>query len=98
MRNIKMGLITLAASAAILIPAAGATASTQQDTSTAASSSLTCVVLCFDLYVDDVLSGNDVEISPTVEFCGIQAVQLQALAVGQTIDCADGHKKVKRSK
>ena len=100
MRTIKMGLITLAASAALVIPAASATANAtaQQSTSKATSSSLGCVVLCFDLYVDDVLSGNNVEINPTVEFCGIQAAQLQALAIGQTIDCADGPKKVKRSK
>jgi hypothetical protein len=105
MRNVKTALITLAASAAILIPAGSAAAATTQSTSAAASSSLSsttsslaCVALCFNLYDNDVLTGNDVDIITTVSFCGIQAAQLQVLSIGQTITCVDGHKKVKRTK
>jgi hypothetical protein len=104
MRSIKMGLITLAATAAVVIPATSAAASTQS-TSTAATSSLSsttsslaCLALCFNLYDNDVLSGNDVDIITAVSFCGIQAAQLQVLSIGQSITCVEGHKKVKRTK
>jgi len=97
MRNIKMGLITLAASAAILVPATSATAVTQN---TAASSSLSnapCIVGavgCFDIYIDDVLSHNDVDVNTAISFCG---VQVQALAVGQFMNCGGGKKAYRQS-
>jgi hypothetical protein len=100
MRSIKMGLITLTATAALVIPAAGATASTEHNTSAVTTSSSGCVILCFDHLIDNVVTDNNVEISPTVSFCGIQAAQLQALSIGQSIVCVDGggHKSVKRTK
>ena len=102
MRNFKMGLITAAASAALLIPAAGASAATQSvsqasKTATASTASTGCVLLCFNTYVDDVLTGNDVSILYGASFCGISVNVLQALSIGQVVDCGDGHKKVKRT-
>jgi hypothetical protein len=100
MRNVKTALIALSASAALAIPASGATASAEQNTSAATSSSAACVIVCFDHLVDNVVTNNNVEISPTVSFCGIQAAQLQLLSIGQSIVCLDGggHKSVKRTK
>jgi hypothetical protein len=107
MRNLKMGLITLAASAALLIPAAGASAATQSvskasTASTASTASSGCLLLCFNTYVDDVLSGNDVSVLDGASFCGISVNVLQVLSIGQIVDCGtdgDGHhKKVKRTK
>jgi hypothetical protein len=99
MRTIKTALITLAASTAILVPATSAAAATQS-TSTAASSSVTsakCIVGlvgCFDLYVNDVLSDNDVDIITAIDFCG---VQVQVLGIGQFMDCGDGKKVHRKS-
>jgi hypothetical protein len=107
MRNLKTGLITLAATAAFLVPAAGASAATQSvSQASTASSAMTassgCVLLCFNTYVDDVLSDNDVSILDGASFCGISVNALQVLSIGQIVDCGtdgDGHhKKVKRTK
>ncbi|MGH2943512.1 MAG: hypothetical protein ACRDLN_12145 [Solirubrobacteraceae bacterium] len=95
MRKFKMGLIALTASAALMIPAANAAASTQSVSNTASSSSAGCVLLCFDLYVDDVLSGNDVDIITATVFCN--NISLVGVLVGQWVSCGDGHKKVKRT-
>jgi UDP-N-acetylmuramyl pentapeptide phosphotransferase/UDP-N-acetylglucosamine-1-phosphate transferase len=103
MRKFKMGLITLAASAAVLIPAAGASASTQSVASTeAVSTALTgCQFLCFNTYIDDVVQGNDVDIDTASTFCGINLSVIGVL-LNQEVDCGDDghghHKKVKRTK
>jgi len=97
MRNIKMGLITLAASAAILVPAASATAVTQNTAASSSLSSAPCVVGavgCFDIYINDVLSHNDVDVTTAISFCG---VQVQALAVGQFMNCGGGKKAYRQS-
>jgi len=96
MRNIKMGLITFAATAALVIPAAGATASTQQHTSSSLSNTPCIVgaVGCFDIYINDVLSHNDVDVTTAISFCG---VQVQALAIGQFMNCGGGKKAYRQS-
>jgi hypothetical protein len=97
MRNLKSIVITLAASTAILIPAASAAATTQS-TSTASSSSLSapCVagIGCFDIYINDVLAHNDVDVITAVSFCG---VQVQVLGIGQWMDCGGGKKAHRKS-
>lgn len=89
MRKFKMGLITLAASAAFLVPAGSAVASTQS-TSNGASSSLGCVLVCFDIYTGDILSHNNVSVNTAANVCGVQVVQLTALGIGQIVKCSNG--------
>jgi hypothetical protein len=95
MRKFKTGLIALVASAAMLVPATAANASTQSVSNTA-SSSLTngCVLVCFDLYTGDVLSGNDVDILNATIFCN--NISLVNVLVNQEVHCGGG-KKVKRT-
>ena len=99
MRKFKYGLVALAASAAMIIPAGLANASTQS-ASTSNTASTGCVVgvlSCFDLYTGDVLSNNDVDVTTAVAFCGVQVSVLNALGVGNWMDCGGGKKVHKKS-
>jgi len=49
---------------------------------------------CFDIYINDVLSHNDVDVTTAISFCG---VQVQALAVGQFMNCGGGKKAYRQS-
>jgi hypothetical protein len=99
MRKFKTGLIALAASAALVIPAGLANASTQS-ASTSNTASTKCVIGllgCFDIYTGDILSDNDVDVSTAATFCGVQVSVLNALGVGNWMDCGGGKKVHKKS-
>jgi hypothetical protein len=98
MRNLKTGLITLAASAAFLVPAAGAQAATSSvaTTNAAMTASSGCQAFCFDIYKNDVLTDIDVDILTTSLKC--IGVNLQALNIGQQAICGDPTVNVHRKK
>jgi hypothetical protein len=99
MRNLKTGLITLAATAAFLVPAAGAQAATTSSVATTNASmtaSGSCLFLCFDIYKNGVLTDIDVDlITATLKCIG---VNLQALNIGQQAICGDPTVTVVRKK
>jgi hypothetical protein len=104
MRTFKVCLVTLAASAAILVPAASAAAAPQGASGPVAAASSGCVFLCFDLYEDGVIVGHDVGAGTAFDFCNgeLSLVQLTSIGIGQTVDCGrddQGHHRwVKRIK
>jgi hypothetical protein len=103
MQKIKVGIIALAASAAILAPAGGV-AATAQSASGPTKGAAFCVLACFDLYEDGLRVGHDVDLLPATLFCWGGApppLPIEALALGQRIECYpyQGHQRwVIRSK
>lgn len=98
MRNLKTGLIALAASAAFLVPATSATAATSSvaTTNAAMTASAGCQFLCFDIYKNNVLSDINVTLIDASLKC--VGVNLQALNIGQQAICGDPTVKVVRKK
>jgi hypothetical protein len=105
MQKIKVGIIALAASAAVLALAGSAGATTQSASSPAAAAPV-CSFACFDLYEDGVLVGDDVDVVTAIKFCyagGLPPlpIPLDMLEIGQRVECYpyQGHKRwVIRSK
>jgi hypothetical protein len=101
MHNFKKGLLTLAATAAVLAPAAPAVANTSTSSSAA---SFDCLALCKFSVLDDnnVEVVKDVNALNAVNVCpNVSLVQVTAFALGQVADCSNGahsnYKKVKRT-
>lgn len=104
MRHFPKVLVTLIASAALLVPAALAGADSQ-----AASKSVATSVDCIALLCNfSILNDNDVEVlnnlnvAAVINVCpSIQVVELNLLAVGDVIWCSGstnpGYKKIKRN-
>jgi hypothetical protein len=98
MRKFKIGLVTLAASAVILVPA-GSAAATAQNTSNAPLSSLsTCAFLCFDLLEDDIVVAHNVDIFAAANWCVLPGPQLASLSIDEIIVCSNPHRKIRRIK
>lgn len=93
MRKFKLGLITLAATAAVAVPASSALAG-NESTSATGSTSVLCgavnVASCWDIYTGDILSDNDVTINVAANICGVSIVRLEAVHVGDFISCSNG--------
>jgi hypothetical protein len=103
MRKVKMGLITLAASAAVFAPVAGsATASTQSAPSKASAGCIGIGVLnCFQILNDNnVVVVDDVNVSTGGILCGVAVIELNLLQIGDFTDCSNNshsdYKKIKR--
>jgi hypothetical protein len=98
MRKFKMGLVTLAASAAVLVPATSAPATTSSVASTSAAMTATggCEFLCFDIYKNDVLSDIDISLVEAELKC--TGVNLSLLSIGQQAVCGDNSVKAVRKK
>jgi hypothetical protein len=98
MTKFKMGLAALAASAAMIVPAGLANAGTQSaSTSNTASTPCVAGIGCIDLWVGDVLSNNDVDITTAANFCGVQVSVVNALGIGNWMDCGGGKKIHRKS-
>lgn len=98
-RKFKTGLVTLAASATILLPAGSAAATTQSTSNAPLSSPSACVLLCFDLLEDDVVVAHNVSIFEAAMWCGLPGpLPLQSLGIDQTWVCGDPHRKVRRTR
>jgi hypothetical protein len=96
-RKFKTVLVTLAASATILLPAGSTAATTQSTSNVPLSSPSGCVFLCFDLLEDDVVVGHDVDIITAALWCGyVSHTPLQSLGIDQTWVCGIPHRKVRR--
>jgi hypothetical protein len=99
MRKFKIGLITLAASAALLMPIAGnATAATQNPSSASASAS-GCLFLCYNWYVNDNIVAHDVDIVTTASWCDetVQALSVMGIGAVRVCPAGAGSRKVKRT-
>lgn len=92
MRKFKACLIVFAGSAAIFLPA-HAVATATPSASNALSSS-TCVLLCFDIYRDDVLIVSNADLGMVAKYC--QPLPIVPLQIDQTFVCADGHTEIRR--
>jgi hypothetical protein len=92
MSRFKVGLVTVVASAAILMLTGNASATT----STASTTSMTCTLLlpCFDLYDNGDLTSN-VDFITAATFCGVQPVVLMTVPIGTWVVCGNG-KKIRR--
>jgi hypothetical protein len=90
MRHFKKSLITLATTAAVLAPAglAGASAQSASTPVKAATSSVDCVALCFDIKTGDVLAYNNVPVSVAANVCNTTVPVLSAFVLAQTAACA----------
>jgi len=90
MRKFKIGLITLAASAAVLAPAGSAAASAQSTSAPVKHSTpkVSCLLLCeFDIVVGDVLSYNNIPVALAANVCNTNVGVLSAMIVNQTATC-----------
>lgn len=104
MRHCPKVLVTLIASAALLVPAAlaGADSQTASKSTPAPSSSLSCWGVCFDILNDnDIKVLNNLDIAAVLNICpSVELVELNALwANGGVISCSGStnpqHKKIK---
>jgi len=89
MRHFKKSLVTFVATAAVLAPAGLAAASTQS-TSTpvkAATPSIECVAVCFDIKTGDILSYNNVPVTVAANVCNTTVPVLSAFVLAQTAAC-----------
>jgi hypothetical protein len=75
--------------AAVLAPAglAGASAQSASTPVKAATSSIECLALCFDIATGDILSYNNVPINIAAEVCNIAVPVLSGWALTQTAAC-----------
>lgn len=97
MRKFKIGLVTVAASATILLPAGSAAATTQSTSNAPLSSPSACEFYCFDLLEQDVLMDHKVDIFAAVMWCGLPNPSLlQSLGIGQTLVCSNPDRQVRR--
>jgi hypothetical protein len=97
MRKFKTGLVTLVASATILLPAGSAAATTQSTFNAPLSSPSGCLFLCFDLLEDDVVVGHDVDLVTAALWCGyVSYTPLQSLGIDQTLVCGYPDRKIRR--
>lgn len=93
MRHFKKGLATFALTTAVLVPAglAGASAQSASTPVKAPLSSSGCggvVNVClFDIYVNDVLSHNNVTAQVAAPICGNTVGVLSLMAVGSVATC-----------
>jgi hypothetical protein len=95
MSRFKVGLVTVAASAAILMLTGSAVATTSSASATA-SLSMTCTLPlpCFDVYDNgDLLSNVDLIAAATI--CGVPPVVLMTVPIGTWIACSNG-KRMRR--
>jgi hypothetical protein len=95
MSRFKVGLVTVAASAAIVMLTGSAVATTSS-ASTPASLSMTCTLPlpCFDLYDNGVLTSN-VDLIAGATFCGVPSVVLMTVPIGTWVACGNG-KRMRR--
>ncbi|MEA2129268.1 MAG: hypothetical protein QOJ85_2159 [Solirubrobacteraceae bacterium] len=103
MRKFKLGLVALAATAAVAVPAGSAMAGTDSTSGASSATDLGCVALC----EFSILDNNNIEVIKNIDvttvanICpNISVVQITALAVGQVAVCDannNSHKKVKKN-
>jgi hypothetical protein len=97
MQKIKLSIIALSASAAVLAPAESVAATTQSASSPTTAAAV-CILICFDLYEDGLRVGHDVDVVPAVDFCygvGPPRIPIETLALGQRTECYpyQGHQR-----
>jgi hypothetical protein len=97
MRTFKMGLVTLAASAVILLPSDGIAAPTQSTPNAPLSSSSTCMFVCFDLIEDGTVVAHDADIIAAATWCGLPSSVLPLLSIDQIAVCSNPHRAIRRT-
>jgi hypothetical protein len=92
MRKFKACLITFAASTTILWLGQGVATAAPGVSNSFLSS--TCVLICFDIYYDDVVIVHNADLPTVAEYC--HPLPIIPLQINQTFVCADGHTTIKR--
>jgi hypothetical protein len=96
MSRFKVGLVTVAASAALLTLTASAVATTSS-ASTTTSLSMTCTLplACFDIY-DNGGYIPHADLMTAATFCGVAPVVLMTVPIGTWVVCGSPDKRMRR--
>jgi hypothetical protein len=97
MRTFKMALVTLAASAVILLPSDGIAATTQSTHNAPLSSSSACMFVCFDLIEDGTVVAHDADLIAAATWCGLPSSVLPLLSIDQIAVCSNPHRAIRRT-